>query len=71
MDRRGCGGLIASIIVFSLVPWSAADNLSRMEEPWPALLTDQPAPADPDFAALQQRAHASLARLIQSVPSID
>jgi hypothetical protein len=71
MNRSPWSGLIASIIVFSVFPWSAANNLDRMDEPWPVLLSDEPAPADPAVAALQRRAEASLEKLVQSARSVD
>ena len=35
-------------------------------EVWPILLSTEPAAVDPNFAALQQRAHGSLERLVQA-----
>ena len=66
MNRRACSGLFASILVFSLVPWSAANNLDGMAEPWPALLSYEPANCDPEIAALQHRAQVSLASLVEA-----
>jgi len=71
VKRCPCSGLLASIIVFSLVPWSAANHSNRIDETWPALLLDDSAPADPVFAALQLRAQASLEKLMQSENAVD
>ena len=66
MNRRPGSGLVLSIIVFLMVPFSAATNRNPGDEPWPALLSNEPAPVDPSFAALQHRADAALEKLIQS-----
>jgi hypothetical protein len=66
MNRRPWSGLVLSIVVFLTVPFSAATNRNPGDEPWPALLSSEPAPVDPGFAALQHRANASLEKLIQS-----
>ena len=66
MNRRPWSGLVLSIVVFLMVPLSAATNRNPSDEPWPVLLSSEPAPVDPGFAALQHRANASLEKLIQS-----
>lgn len=66
MNSRPWSGLGLSIVIFLMVPFSAATNLNPADEPWPALLSNEPAPVDPTFAALQHRANASLEKLVQS-----
>jgi hypothetical protein len=57
-------GLILGVMAAHL---TAATNASRSEEPWPMLLSNEPAaPADPAVTLLQQRASGSLERLVQS-----
>ena len=50
-----------------MVPWIVvATDINRVEEPWPLLLATVQTDADPGIALLQLRAHASLARLMES-----
>lgn len=71
MNRSPWSGLIASIIVFSVMPWSTAHNLNVVDEPWPPLLSAASTPADPAIAALQHRAEVSLEKLMQSGRAAD
>jgi hypothetical protein len=66
MNTRSWSGLALSTVVFLMVPFPAATNLNSGNELWPVLLSSEPAAVDPDFAALQHRANASLEKLIQS-----
>jgi len=66
MTSRPWSGLVLSVIVFLMVPFSAATNRNPSDEPWPALLSNEPTLVDPSFAALQHRADAALEKLIQS-----
>jgi hypothetical protein len=59
-------GLALVVLVAATVHLTAATNASRIDEPWPMLLSSEPANIDPGIAALQQRAHGSLDRLVQS-----
>ena len=67
MNRRPWSRLILAIAIFSMVPLVAATDSPRMSasEPWPDLLTHEPASIEPSVAALQQRANASLENLVQ------
>ena len=67
MNRRPWSRLILGIIFFSMVPLIEAADSPRMGagEPWPNLLMHEPASIDPSIAALQQRANASLEKLVQ------
>jgi hypothetical protein len=57
-------GLILGVMAAHL---TAATNASRSDEPWPMLLSNEPAaPVDPAVTLLQQRASGSLERLVQS-----
>ena len=65
MNRRPWSRLILGIIFFSMVPLIEAADSPRTSEHWPNLLMHEPASIDPSIAALQQRANASLEKLIQ------
>ena len=67
MNRRPWSRLILGIIFFSMVPLIEAADSPRMgaSEPWLSLLMHEPANIDPSVAALQQRANASLEKLVQ------
>jgi hypothetical protein len=54
------------LMALCIVPWIAATDINRVEEPWPLLLVAMQTEADPGIAMLQLRANASLARLIES-----
>ena len=49
-----------------MVHLSVATNAGRLDEPWPVLLSSEPASIDPDVALLHQRANGSLEKLVQS-----
>jgi len=67
MNRRPWSRLILGIIFFSMIPLIEAADSPRTSasEPWPNLLMHEPASIDPSIAALQQRANASLEKLVQ------
>ena len=67
MNRSPWSRLILGIIFFSMVPLIEAADSPRTGagEPWPNLLIHEPANIDPSVAALQQRANASLEKLVQ------
>jgi hypothetical protein len=66
MNRRPWSRLVLGIAVFSMIPLMAATNSARTSEPWPAMLSDEPASIDPSVAALQLRASESLEKLVLS-----
>jgi len=66
MNARRWNGLALGILVAVMVHLTAATNASRMDEPWPMLLSNEPAGINPHVAALQQRANGSLEKLMQS-----
>ncbi len=66
MNARRWNGLALGILVAVMVHLTAATNASRLDEPWPMLLSGEPASIEPHVAALQQRAHGSLEKLTQS-----
>ena len=66
MNRHFWGGLGLGVIVFAVVPLSAATNSDPIPEPWPALLSSEPIPMDPEVADLQARADAALSALLQA-----
>ena len=65
MIRRRCSELVLAIALIALLPLSAPD-VERRNASWPVLLEGGQAGSDPEFAALQNRAHASLERLLRS-----
>jgi len=67
MNRRPWSRLILGIIFFSMVPLIEAADSPRTSasEPWPNLPMHEPASIDPSITALQQRANASLEKLVQ------
>ena len=66
MSRHFWGRLGLGIIVLAAVPLSAATNSGPIDEPWPALLSSEPVPMDPEVAALHERANAALNALLQA-----
>ena len=61
MIRRRCSELLLAIALIALLPLAA--DVDRQNASWPVLLD---AGSDPEFAALQNRAHASLQQLLRS-----
>lgn len=57
-------GIIVAVMVHLTV--TAANFASRLDEPWPLLLSDEPGQVDPGIALLRERANGSLERLVQS-----
>jgi hypothetical protein len=66
MNTRRWNGLVVGLIVAVMVHLTAATNAGRFEDPWPLLLSSEPANIDPDVALLHQRANGSLEKLVQS-----
>jgi len=69
MNTSPWSGLVLGIIVVLMVHLTAATNAGRMDEPWPALLANEPDVSDLRIAMLQDRANAALERLVQSAPA--
>ncbi len=65
-NLRSWNGLAFGIIVVLMVHLSAGTDSGRINEPWPKLLSGEPASVDPGVAALQQRANVSLDNLVRS-----
>jgi hypothetical protein len=63
---RRWNGLVLGIIVVVVAHLSAATNTGRIDEPWPVLLSSEPAGIDPGVTLLQHRAQGSLDKLMQS-----
>ena len=63
---RCWNGLALGIIVVGMVHLSAATDTGRIGEPWPVLLSSEPASIDPGLTLLQQRAQGSLDKLLQT-----
>ena len=59
-------GLVLCLIVAGMVHLTAATNAGRFDDPWPLLLSNEPANIEPDVALLHQRAIGSLEKLVQS-----
>ena len=66
MNDGRWNGLALGLVLGVIAQLTAATNASRSDEPWPMLLSNEPAPVDPAIALLQQRASGSLERLVQS-----
>jgi hypothetical protein len=66
MKTRRWGGPALGIIAICMAPLIVAMENSRVDEPWPSLLTDEPVSVDHDVALLQLRANLALDRLVQS-----
>jgi hypothetical protein len=64
MIRRRCNELLLAIVLIALLPLSVT-QVERRNASWPVLLAGGHAGSDPDFAALQNRAHASLERILR------
>lgn len=65
-NARRWHGLMLGIVIVITMQLTAAPNVGRIAEPWPALLSSEPASLDPDVVLLQQRAVGSLEKLVQS-----
>lgn len=66
MTSRRLRGLALGLIAICGLPVIASMKDSRTDDPWPRLLTSEPATVDHDAAMLQLRAHLMLDRLKQS-----
>ena len=66
MNTRRWDGLILGLIVAVMVHLTVATNAGRLDDPWPLLLSNEPANTDPEIALLHQRANGSLEKLVQS-----
>ena len=65
-SARRWNSLVLGVMIVIMIHLSVATDGSRNVEPWPALLSGEPADVDPDFVALQQRAQGSLEKLEQA-----
>jgi hypothetical protein len=65
-DMRCWNWPMLAVIAFWTLPLTGATQVSRMDEPWPALLSSEPAETDAEFATLQLRANVTLARLMEA-----
>jgi hypothetical protein len=65
MSMNTCrwNGLALGIIFAVMVHLAAANNAGRVDEPWPMLLSSEPASIDPSVVLLHQRANGSLEKL--------
>ena len=63
---RCWNGLAIGLFVVTVVHLAAVTSTETASDVWPVLLSNEPAAADPNFAALQQRANGSLERLVQA-----
>ena len=68
-NTRPWNGFVLGFIVAVMTHLTAASDAGRIAEPWPTLLSSEAAGIDPEFAALQQRAHVALENLVQSAPT--
>ena len=70
MNARRWNGVMLGIIVVVMVHLTAATD-GCVDEPWPILLSSEPVNSDPTIALLQQRAHGSLEKLVQSARALE
>jgi len=70
-NTRRWNGLIVGILAAIMLHLSPSIDATRAPEPWPQLLADEPVSNDPTYALLQQRAHGSLERLVQSAQLLE
>lgn len=66
MNTDRWNGLVLGLIVAVMVHLTVVTNAGRFDDPWPLLLSNEPANIDPDVAVLHQRANGSLEKLVQS-----
>ena len=66
MNTRRWNGLALGLVIVVMAHLTAATNAGRLDEPWPILLSSEPASIDPAVALLHQRASGSLEKLVQS-----
>ena len=64
-------GLMLGLVIVAMINLNDATTAAGDKEPWPELLSDVPPSADQDFAALHQRAVASLEHLKQGAVEDD
>ena len=57
---------LLGVIAFYALSLTGATEVSRVDKPWPVLLSSEPVEIDADFAKLQLRANITLARLMES-----
>jgi hypothetical protein len=67
---RRWNALGLGIFVIATMHLAAPAVSTPVNEPWPALLSSEPA-ADPAIVLLQQRASGSLEKLIQSASAVE
>ena len=69
-QTRRWHGLLLGGLVIAMMHLSGATSASRdsggLAEPWPALLSSEPASSDPSVALLQRRAIDTLEKLTQA-----
>ena len=69
-QTRRWHGLVLGLLVVAMMHLSGATSASRdnsgLAEPWPALLSSEPASDDPGVALLQRRAIDTLEKLTQT-----
>ena len=67
MNYRSRSGLVLGTLIIAVMPpLFATSQLVPREEPWPALLWQQPVRVDPGYALLQDRANAALAKMLRA-----
>jgi hypothetical protein len=70
-NTRRWHGLALAVVIVMTTHMTVAPDASRIEEPWPMLLSGEPVSLDPGVAVLQQRASGSLEKLLRSVNLAD
>lgn len=67
MNQHSRSGILLGLfVIIAMVPIFAASQLAPQEEPWPALLSNEAVQVEPAYAELQDRANASLARVLRT-----
>jgi hypothetical protein len=65
-NPRLWNGVLLGLIVALMLHLTVSSDAMRVDEPWPLLLPDNSASADPVISPLQQRANGALEKLVQS-----
>jgi hypothetical protein len=66
MKMRRWNWSMLGVMAFCALSLTSATEVSRVDEPWPVLLSSEPVEIDADFAKLQLRANVTLARLMEA-----
>lgn len=66
IEQRSWNWPMLAVMAFCALSLTGATEGGRTEQPWPALLSNEPIEIDPGVARLQLRANVTLARLMEA-----